>query len=143
MLQSKESMEQLKTELFIRCGESAAITTLFHMLVVLVTKDFSSLIDMLMFPRLRQTSWNTFEDMQQLPDVRRMDMYIPPTLEFVVETCFFAQSPTLLEEFATQLTDAVSANPTNYKSIAHTWLKTKDKKSSYMKRVLKHMAVTA
>ena len=135
-------MEQLKNELFIQCGERAAITTLFHMLVVLVTKDFSSIIDMLMFPRLRQTNWKTFEDMQQLLDLRRMDVYIPSTLEFVVETCFFVQSPTLLEEFAAQLTDAVSKNPTNYKSIARTWLKTKDKKISYMKRVLKHMAAT-
>lgn len=140
MLQSKESMEKLKNELFIPCGERATITTLFHMLVVLVTKDFSSIIDMMMFPRLRQTTWKTFEDIQQLPDIRRMDVYIPSTLEFVVETCFFVQSPTLLEEFAAQLTDAVSANPTNFKSTARTWLCTKDKKITYMKRVLKYMA---
>lgn len=140
MLQSKESMEKLKRELFIQCDENTTITTLLHMLVVLVTKDFSSVIDMLVFPRLRKTSWKTFEDMQQLPGVRRMGVYVPSTLEFVVETCFFAQSPTLLEGFATQLTDAISRNPTNFKSITHTWLKKKDKHVSYMKRVLKYMA---
>ena len=141
MLESQETRQLLETHLVIVfCAHR--IPTLYHMLTCLVTKNFSNIIDMLKFPRLRTTKFQTFEELQSAPLVKASNLYIPGTLEFIVELAFWAQDPELVNTFVSQLNKQIMVNPTNFKKEVREFLNKKDKTIIYMKRVLKHLSKT-
>jgi hypothetical protein len=139
MLESQETRTILEKDIMIPLFE-IRIPTLFHALVCLTTKNFGTIIDMLRFPRLRHTKYQSFQDLQDMPLIKQMDLHIPSATEFVVEVAFWAQDPQLLAAFATQLQAAVRPNPTNFKPEAQEFLDKQDKVQTYMKRVLRHLS---
>lgn len=136
MLESQETRVILEQHLMIQLYE-VQIPTLYHALVCLVTKDFGNIIDMLKFPRMRRTKFQTFEELQQSNLIKALNLHIPSTLEFVTELAFWAQCPELLETFTSQLQTQLS---TSFKQEAYDFVSTSKKTIIYMKRVLKHLS---
>lgn len=139
MLESQETRQILVKDLMIRFYE-VQLPTLYHALVCLTTKDFSTIVDMLKFKRLRTTTFQTFEELQTMPLTKQTNLYIPDTTQFVVELALWAQYPELLNIFATQLQTDMARNSTSFVAQARDFLQKKDKMIIYMKRVLKHLS---
>lgn len=140
MMESQETREILQAEMMIPFL-SVRVPTLYHAIVCLAMKEFDTVIDMLRVPRLRlHPGFQTFEELQQAPDVQRTGLRIPSTTEFVVELAFWTQNVEMVHSFAQQLKTCVDKNPTNFKASAHEFLEKKDKVVIYMERVLRHMS---
>ena len=138
MLETSSTTERLKDMLYIKCGQTF-ITTLFHALVCLVAKDFSIVIDMLRYPRMRMTRYTTFENIKASHDCQYYDVYVPTTIEFMVELALWAQEPDILQIFAHELQKEIESNPTNFVQDARDWVtKRKDKHITYIRRMLRH-----
>lgn len=138
MLETSSTTERLKKMLYIKCGQTF-ITTLFHALVCLVAKDYTIVIDMLRYPRRRKTRYMTFEDVKASRDCQHYDVYVPTTIEFVVELALWAQDPDILQKFADELKREIESNPTDFVQDARHWVsKRKHKHITYIRRILRH-----
>ena len=136
MLETKSRTNALLTNLTIRVNQTN-ITTLFHVLVCLVTKNYDIIIDMLRFPRMRQTSFETFESMQASQDCKRYGIYVPSTPNFILELALFAQDSSIVTQFREALIKALHKNSTNFKKEAKEWINKSTKYETYVKRILK------
>lgn len=142
MLETSGTTDRLKNMLYIKCGETF-ITTLFHALVCLIAKDFTLVIDMLRYPRMRKTKYVTFEEVKASRDCQHYDVYVPTTIEFVVELALWAQEPQILQNFAYKLQKEIESNPTNFVQDARHWVsKRKHKHITYIRRILRHYSQT-
>jgi hypothetical protein len=138
MLETSSTTERLKDMLYIKCGQTF-ITTLFHALVCLVAKDFTLVIDMLRYPRRRKTSYVTFEDVKASRDCQHYDVYVPTTIEFVIELALWAQDPDILQSFGRELKREIESNPTDFVQDARNWLsERKQKHTAYVRRILRY-----
>lgn len=139
MLETKANRDKLQSLLFINY-QDACITTLFHCIVCLINKDFSIIIDMLRYQRRRQfPAYVTFEDIQKSSAYRSGAVYIPGTIEFVVELALWAQQPDILEQFARNLNEQIQDTPTDFMKHARDWDSTKkDKHVKYLKKILRY-----
>ena len=136
LLETKANTMILFNELIIKFLNTN-ITTLFHMLVCLVTKNYDIIIDMLRFPRMRETTFESFETIKQSQDCKRHGVYIPTTTEFIMELSLFAQDSIIIQKFKQDLSKAIQLNPTNFKKEAREWIKKANKYEIYVKRILK------
>lgn len=119
------------------------IFTLYYALVCLVTKDFSSIVDMMKYPRLRtHTLVHTFDDLAQHPVLQRAQLTVPTTFEFVVELALWAQDPSLLTICASQLQTQLDDTPTSFPKVVHTFPEQFKTQRRYVQRVLKQLSHT-
>lgn len=138
MLETSNTSERLQNMVYVKCGQTS-ITTLFHALVCMVAKDFSIVVDMLRYPRRRKTRYMPFEDVKASHDCQHYGVYIPTTIEFVVELALWAQDPDILQTFARELQREIESNPTDFAQDARNWVyERKDKHITYIRRILRH-----
>jgi len=138
MLSTKDTRTSLEHKLYIKTG-TICITTLYHALVCFLNKDFSIIVDMLRYPRRRQhPEYVTFEEMKQSIDCERMDIYIPKTIEFVIELSLFVQDPHVVDMFGSALKEQIALSPTDFLKGARSWLQLKKEKHvKYIERLLR------
>lgn len=141
MFETKANRQILAQDLVI--PYCVPLFTLYHTLQVVVTKDWSVIVDMLRRPAFRQKEWKSFEEINQAVQAVQKTSHgvtIPSTTEFVIEVAFWAQDVTILDTFYTCLDSHVSAFASHFYDQAHEFLRTKDTTTKYMKRLLRQMS---